>query len=163
MNLSVTNPFTGIEIVKVPLADEAAIDASIAKAQAAFEKSKKLAPFERARVLSNAAAALAQRRDEFASLILEEAGKPITLAEGEVDRCIITLTAAAEEARHAAQGEWLDLDGFASGKGHVGVVKRFPIGVIYGITPFNFPLNLVAHKVAPAVATGNAIVIKPSP
>src|SRR5439155_18827265 len=93
--------------------------------------------------------------------IVAEVGKPIALAEGEVARAIATFTAAAEEARHQ-QGEVLDMDAFPSGEGHIGITKRFPLGVIYGITPFNFPLNLVAHKVAPCLAAGNVMVLKPA-
>jgi glyceraldehyde-3-phosphate dehydrogenase (NADP+) len=148
----------------VDLADESALDSAVALAQTTFEKqTRRMTPFDRAKILANAAQALTHRRDEFAQTLMKEAGKPITLAEGEVDRAIITFTAASEEARHGAQGEWLDIDAFPNGKGHVGFVRRFPIGVIYGMTPFNFPLNLVAHKVAPAVASGNTIVVKPSP
>lgn len=162
MMQTVTNPFDGSTIAQVPLLDVAALDDAARRAHEAFQKAKKVAPHERASILSSAAHALKSRRDEFAQTISAEAGKPITLAEAEVDRAIITFTAAAEEARRTS-GEFLSLDGYATGKGHVGLVRRFPIGVIYGITPFNFPLNLVAHKVAPALASGNAILIKPSP
>jgi acyl-CoA reductase-like NAD-dependent aldehyde dehydrogenase len=160
--LTVTNPFDGSVVGEVALADEKTLEAAVAKAQAAFAQTRRLKPFERASHLARAAELLRQQRAEIASLIVAEAGKPITLAEAEVDRGVITLTAASEAAR-SAQIEPLNLEGFAPGKGHVGFVKRFPIGVIYGITPFNFPLNLVMHKVAPAVASGNAIIIKPSP
>ncbi|HVT88358.1 MAG TPA: aldehyde dehydrogenase family protein [Tepidisphaeraceae bacterium] len=162
MELNVTNPFDASVIARVPLADEAAIDSTISRAHEAFSQTRQSAPFERAKILLAVAEAIRARRDEFAGLIVAEAGKPITLAEAEVDRAVITFTSAAEEARQW-DGEMLSLDGFATGKGHFGWVRRFPIGVIYGITPFNFPLNLVAHKVAPAIATGNTIVIKPSP
>src|SRR4026209_50350 len=93
--------------------------------------------------------------------MVPEAGKPITFAEAEVARAIMTFTAAAEEARRQ-HGEALDMDAFSSGQGHFGMTRRFPLGVIYGISPFNFPLNLVAHKVAPRLATGNARVLKPA-
>src|SRR4026209_3047999 len=93
--------------------------------------------------------------------MVPEAGKPITFAEAEVARAIMTFTAAAEEARRQ-HGEALDMDAFSSGQGHFGLTRRFPLGVIYGITPFNFPLNLVAHKVAPCLATGNTMVLKPA-
>jgi glyceraldehyde-3-phosphate dehydrogenase (NADP+) len=163
MMLTVNNPYDGSQAGAVPQADKEALDRAAAAADAAFQISRKQAPYERADVLHRVAELLKQRRSALADTIVAEAGKPIVHAEAEVDRAVITFTAAAEEARHAAQGQWLDLDGFSSGKNHVGFVKRFPLGVIYGITPFNFPLNLVAHKVAPAVATGNAIIIKPSP
>ncbi|HEY7089677.1 MAG TPA: aldehyde dehydrogenase family protein, partial [Tepidisphaeraceae bacterium] len=162
-NLKVANPYDGSELAQVPLADEAEIDAVIAAAHKTFDATRNTQPFDRSRILLSAAEALKKRRGEFADCIVAEAGKPITFAEAEVDRAVNTLTAAAEEARRAAQGEWLDLDAYPPGKGHVGFVKRFPLGVIYGISPFNFPLNLVLHKVAPAIATGNTIVLKPSP
>lgn len=162
MTLSVNNPFDGSEIARIPLADSAGLDSAAQRAHEAFSHTRKIPPFDRAKVLSVIADGLKRRRDEFAQTILAEAGKPITLAEIEVDRAIISFTNAAEEARKS-QAEVLDIDGYATGKGHVGYVKRFPIGAIYGITPFNFPLNLVAHKVAPAIATGNTILIKPSP
>src|SRR5689334_7163774 len=121
--LTVKNPFDGSAVGEVPLADEAALDRAVAMAQSAYHVSRRMAPFERSAILSRAAEILKNRRDEFASLIVAEAGKPITLAEAEVDRGIITLTAASEAAR-SSQGQWLDLDGFAAGKGHVGFVKR---------------------------------------
>lgn len=160
---SVRNPYDGSDVGQVALADAAALDRAAETAHGAFDAARKLQPFERSRILSNAAARLAERKAEFADTIVAEAGKPITLAEAEVDRAINTLSGAAEEARHGAQGEWLDLDAFPPGKGHIGFARRFPLGVIYGIGPFNFPLNLVLHKVAPAIATGNSIIIKPSP
>lgn len=161
--ITVNNPFDGAAVAQAPLGDKSLLDQAAAAAQDAFAStSRRMAPFQRAKILGAAAEALRGRRSEFAATIVAEAGKPITLAEAEVDRAVNTFTAAAEEARRW-QGEVLDLDGFASGAGHVGLTRRFPLGVIYGITPFNFPLNLVAHKVAPAIATGNAIVIKPSP
>ena len=93
--------------------------------------------------------------------IVSEAGKPVVLAEAEVARAAMTFTAAAEEARRA-HGELLPMDAFPSGDGHLGLARRFSLGVITAITPFNFPLNLVAHKVAPALATGNTMVVKPA-
>lgn len=162
MTLDVINPYDGSKVAQVPLLDASGLDHAVAQAHAVFDQTRHAVPFERAAVLANVAEGLKNRRDEFARTILSEAGKPITLAEIEVDRAIISFTAAAEEARKS-QGEYLSINGYPTGKGHVGFSRRFPIGVIYGITPFNFPLNLVAHKVAPAIATGNTIIIKPSP
>ena len=92
----------------------------------------------------------------------EEAGKPIKTSRVEVDRAIFTFAVAAEEATRIG-GEWLPLDWQASTAGRAGIVRRFPLGPIFAITPFNFPLNLVAHKVAPAIAAGCTIVLKPAP
>lgn len=108
------------------------------------------------------AAALSERREELAQLITREAGKPIRDARLEVARAIQTFTVAAEEAKRIG-GEVLPLDWMAGSENRWALIRRFPIGPILGITPFNFPLNLVAHKVAPALAAGNPIIIKPAP
>lgn len=157
----VINPATGERLAGVPLGDLATIEAALAAALAAFPATRRQPPHERAAVLHAVARGLGERRAEFVETILAEAGKPITFAEAEVDRAIVTFTAAAEEARRQ-HGEVLDMDAFPSGQGHLGITRRFPVGVIYGITPFNFPLNLVAHKVAPCLATGNTMVLKPA-
>jgi len=157
----VLNPATGEVLAQVPLGDVATIEAALAAAQEAFPHSRKQAAHQRATCLRAIAQGIEQRRAEFADLIVAEAGKPLTFAEAEVTRAIMTFTAAAEEARHQ-HGEVLDMDAFPSGQGHFGVTSRFPLGVIYGISPFNFPLNLVAHKIAPCLATGNTMVLKPA-
>jgi acyl-CoA reductase-like NAD-dependent aldehyde dehydrogenase len=159
----IVSPFDGTLVGEVCLGDASHFERAIDAAQQAFEGlTRSQAGFERAAILSRLAASIEQQRSEFVRLIVAEAGKPQTLADAEVTRAVSTFTAASEIAR-TTPGELLDVDAFASGRGHVGIVRRFPIGVIYGITPFNFPLNLVAHKVAPALASGNAILIKPSP
>ncbi len=158
----VIDPYTGQTIAQMPQADAATLDRAIGVAHEAFAITRKQPAFERANILSKVAQAIEQRKAEFVESIVAEAGKPVTYAEAEVGRAVATFTAAAEEARKTA-GELLDLDGFATGKGHAGLVRRFPVGVIYGITPFNFPLNLVAHKVAPCIATGNTMLLKPAP
>jgi glyceraldehyde-3-phosphate dehydrogenase (NADP+) len=159
--LPVVNPFTGEEIARVPLGGRAEIERALAAAQAAFPEARSVPAHRRAELLQAIARAIERRSAEFAETIMREAGKPITLAEGEVARAVMTFTAAAEEARRQ-HGEVLDMDAFASGDGRFGVVRRFPLGVISAITPFNFPLNLVAHKVAPCLATGNTMVVKPA-
>jgi acyl-CoA reductase-like NAD-dependent aldehyde dehydrogenase len=113
-------------------------------------------------ILQQIATRLSRRRDDFATTISTEAGKPITDARREVARAIQTFTVAAEEARRIP-GEVVPLDWTPGFDTHLGLLRRFPIGPILGITPFNFPLNLVAHKVAPALAAGNPILIKPAP
>src|SRR5580692_12944132 len=110
--------------------------------------------------LSRLSAPLAECRDEFSRTLSQEAGKPIKLARIEVDRAIFIFNVAAEEATRI-YGEYLPLDWQQSTAGRWGIVKRFPLGPIAGITPFNFPLNLVAHKVAPAIAAGCSMVLKP--
>jgi glyceraldehyde-3-phosphate dehydrogenase (NADP+) len=116
--------------------------------------------YERVALLEALAAGLKARRDEVAHIIASEAGKPIRDAEVETDRGIFTLATAAEEAKRM-EGEVIALDLLPSSKGRSAIVRRFPIGPIAGISPFNFPLNLALHKIAPAIASGNTIVLKP--
>jgi acyl-CoA reductase-like NAD-dependent aldehyde dehydrogenase len=122
---------------------------------------RELAPHRRAAILETASLEVTRRRDELARVIVEEAGKPVTLARLEAERCAETLADAARVAR-TPHAELLDLGGFASGEKRMGLLRRFPLGVVVGISPFNFPLNLVAHKLAPAVAAGCPIVLKPA-
>lgn len=136
---------------------ENAIGASVR----AFEVTKKMPPYERSDILSNIARILTEKKEDFAQIIAAEAGKPIKAARIEVERSIFTFTLAAEEAKRI-NGEILPLDIHPLGKGRVCNVSRFPIGPIAGISPFNFPLNLVAHKVAPCIATGNTMNLKPA-
>jgi glyceraldehyde-3-phosphate dehydrogenase (NADP+) len=157
----VVNPATGELLARVPLGDLAMVEAALSAALDAFPHVRKQSPHERTGSLHAVAKGIEERRAEFAEIIVAEAGKPITFAEAEVARAIMTFTAAAEEARRQ-HGEVLSMDAFPSGQGHFGMTRRFPLGVIYGISPFNFPLNLVAHKVAPCLATGNTMVLKPA-
>ncbi|MGC1385527.1 MAG: aldehyde dehydrogenase family protein, partial [Candidatus Acidiferrales bacterium] len=136
--------------------------AAVAAAVRGFQSTRKLPGFEKQRVLKAISDGIRGQREEFATLIAEEAGKPIKTARGEVDRGIFTFAVAAEEATRIG-GEWLPLDWQASTADRAGIVRRFPLGPILAITPFNFPLNLVAHKVAPAIAAGCSIVLKPAP
>jgi glyceraldehyde-3-phosphate dehydrogenase (NADP+) len=160
--LPVRNPWSGAEIARVPLGDASTVDEAIASSHAAFTEVRRVAPYQRATLLHAIAQGIENRKTEFVNTIVAEAGKPVTYATAEVNRAVMTFTAAAEEARRQ-HGEVLDMDAFATGDGHIGMVRRFPIGVIAGITPFNFPLNLAAHKIAPAIAMGNCIVVKPAP
>ncbi len=116
--------------------------------------------FERVTLLEGLAAKMREGRDDIARMICLEAGKPIRDAEVETDRGIFTVDTAAEEAKRI-EGEVIPLDLLPSSKGRFGMVRRFPIGPIAGISPFNFPLNLALHKIAPAMASGNPIVLKP--
>jgi acyl-CoA reductase-like NAD-dependent aldehyde dehydrogenase len=135
---------------------------AIAASVAAFGTTRRLPAFERQRVLRAVAQGIAGRREEFARMICLESGKPIKSARTEVDRAVFTFNIAAEETTRI-QGEYLPLDWQESTVGRWAMVRRFPIGPISGITPFNFPLNLVVHKVAPAIAAGCSMVLKPAP
>lgn len=157
----VINPFDGSTAGTYAQASPEDIAEAIAGAAGAFGWMKRMASHERMAALHAIADGVAARKEEFAQLITRETGKPITLARGEVDRSIFTFRTAAEEAARI-YGEVLPLDLNAASSGRFALVRRFPIGPVAAITPFNFPLNLVAHKVAPAFATGNPVVLKPS-
>jgi acyl-CoA reductase-like NAD-dependent aldehyde dehydrogenase len=135
---------------------------AVLAAQRAFQVTRKMAAYEKQAILRAISDGIKSRREEFARLIALEAGKPIRTARVEVDRAIFTFAVAAEEATRIG-GEWLPLDWQASTAGRAGIVRRFALGPILAITPFNFPLNLVAHKVAPAIAAGCTTVLKPAP
>ncbi len=137
-------------------------EAAVRAAQRAFQITRKMPGYERQAILRAISEGISKRREEFARLIALEAGKPIRTARAEVDRAIFTFAVAAEEATRIG-GEWLPLDWQASTAGRAGIVRRFALGPILAITPFNFPLNLVAHKVAPAIAAGCTTVLKPAP
>ncbi len=141
-------------------ATEAQYEEAVEAAVAAFEVTRRLPAYERGAILRGISDGIRARRDELARLIALEAGKPIRDASGEVDRAVLTFRLGAEEAERM-YGELIPLDLMASSKGRVGITRRFPLGPIAGISPFNFPLNLAAHKIAPALAAGNTIVLKP--
>lgn len=158
---AVTNPFNGEKITDVFSVDENGLESAIAFAESGAKEMRGLARFEIAEGLRQIADGIEKRKREFAETIANESAKPFKLALGEVERGIATFKWAAGEAERFT-GEVVPVDTIANGKGKTAYTKRIPRGVIYGITPFNFPLNLVAHKVAPALASGNAIIIKPS-
>jgi acyl-CoA reductase-like NAD-dependent aldehyde dehydrogenase len=135
---------------------EEAVEAAVA----AFETTRNLPAYERGAILRNVSNGIKARREELGRLIALEAGKPIRDALTEVDRAALTFRLGAEEAERL-HGEVIPLDLMPSSRGRVGITRRFPIGPIAGISPFNFPLNLAAHKVSPAIASGNPIVLKP--
>jgi acyl-CoA reductase-like NAD-dependent aldehyde dehydrogenase len=137
-------------------------EAAIAAAVKAFGTTRRLPAFERQRVLRRVSENITERKQEFARTMAQEAGKPIKAARTEVERAIFTFNVAAEESTRI-YGEYLPLDWQEFTAGRWGIVRRFPLGPIAGITPFNFPLNLVAHKVAPAIAAGCPLVLKPAP
>jgi glyceraldehyde-3-phosphate dehydrogenase (NADP+) len=141
-------------------ATEAQYEEAVEAAVAAFEVTRTLPAYERGAILRNISAGIKARREELGRLIALEAGKPIRDALVEVDRASLTFRLGAEEAERIV-GETIPLDLMPASKGRVGITRRFPIGPIAGISPFNFPLNLAAHKVAPAIASGNPILLKP--
>lgn len=160
--VEIRSPYDGSVIAQVYQGRREHAEAAIAAAVKAFGTTRRLPAFERQRVLRRVAESITQRREEFARTMAQESGKPIKASRTEVERSIFTFTVAAEESTRI-YGEYLPLDWQQSTAGRWGIVRRFPIGPIAGITPFNFPLNLVAHKVGPAIAAGCPIILKPAP
>ena len=158
----VVDPYTGLVAAQAPLGGPVELERALGAAHAAFAGTRRRAPHERAELLQAVARGIRERGREFADLIVMESGKPVAAAETEVERAVWTFQIAGEEARRP-EGEVLAPDAVPQGVLHTGWTRRFPLGVIAALTPFNFPLNLVAHKVAPALATGNTVVLKPSP
>lgn len=148
--------------IEVSMANEEHICNTIKVALRGKEEMRKLSSYDRYRILFNIANKINNRKDELSELIAKEAGKPISLSRAEVNRAILTFTLAAEEAKRI-YGEVIPLDIDSSFSNYIGYTRIFPVGIILAITPFNFPLNLVAHKIAPAIASGNSFIIKPSP
>jgi acyl-CoA reductase-like NAD-dependent aldehyde dehydrogenase len=155
-------PYDGRVVASAFRATPAHVEAAIAASVRAFETTRKLPTYERQRAVRAVAEGLAGRKEEIARTLALEAAKPIRTARLEVERAILTFQIAAEEASRIG-GEWLPLDLQPATAGRWAMVRRFPIGPIASITPFNFPLNLVAHKVAPAMAAGCTVVHKPAP
>jgi acyl-CoA reductase-like NAD-dependent aldehyde dehydrogenase len=159
--LDVTDKYTGQVATRVALPDAAALEGAIAAAHAAAGDMKRFRPFQRQAVLEHCVRRFTERRDELAYALCVEAGKPIADAAGEVTRLIETFKIAAGEAVRV-NGETLNLEISARSAGYHGYTRRVPLGPVAFITPFNFPLNLVAHKVAPAIAAGCPFVLKPA-
>ena len=159
--LDVLDKYTGKVATRVALPDTAALDRAIASAAAAAPAMKRFRPYERQAVLEHCVRRFQERRDELAYALCVEAGKPINDAQGEVIRLIDTFKIAAEESVRI-DGETLNLEISPRTAGYHGYTRRVPLGPVAFITPFNFPLNLVAHKVAPAIAAGCPFVLKPS-
>ncbi|HEY8091443.1 MAG TPA: aldehyde dehydrogenase family protein [Polyangiaceae bacterium] len=159
---TIRDPWTGEEVGRVVLADEARAEEATVAAVSAFRKTRSRSSHDRKRVLAKTARAIEARQDRFAELIAREAGKPIAQARAEVARGIATFEIGSEEATRVT-GETMPLDVTAAARGYSGSWVRVPAGPVLAIAPFNFPLNLVAHKLAPALACGCPVVLKPPP
>ncbi|MCP1357701.1 aldehyde dehydrogenase family protein [Aneurinibacillus migulanus] len=155
------SPYSEEVIAEVPVATEEETEQAIASAYQARGVMAKMPAHQRASILNELARLLAEREEEVARIIALEAAKPIAMARAEVARSVETYKFAAEEAKRI-HGETIPLDAAPGGEGRVAYTVREPLGVIGAITPFNFPLNLVAHKVGPAIASGNTVVLKPA-
>src|SRR2546426_11929419 len=157
----VKSPFDDSVVAEVAVPTAADVEEAMAPAAAPFDESKKLPIWARSEALDHISKRLAETVDENAELIAREGGKPVKWAKVEATRAISTFRWASEVIRHG-DDELMRLDTEQALGSRVGVLRRFPLGPVLGITPFNFPLNLVAHKVAPALAVGAPIVVKPA-
>ncbi|MEW2540046.1 aldehyde dehydrogenase family protein [Micromonospora chalcea] len=160
--LTVTHPYDGQPVGRTTLATADQVEAAVAGAARVAAEAAALPAHARAAALDHVSRRLAERADEVAALITAENGKPVKWAKAEVGRAVSTFRWAAEEARRFS-GDLQRLDTDPAATGRIALVRRVPRGPVLGITPFNFPLNLVAHKVAPALAVGTPIVVKPAP
>jgi aldehyde dehydrogenase (NAD+) len=161
-SFEVRNPFDGSLVATVSVPTPEQVEQAVAAAHAAVPVTTALSAHARAAALDHVARRLGERAEEVAQLITAENGKPIKWARGEVGRAVSVFRWAAEEARRFG-GEVQRLDTDAAAAGRTAIVRRFPKGAVLGISPFNFPLNLAAHKVAPAIAAGAPILLKPAP
>lgn len=159
---SVINPYDGTEVGEVFMAGEQEMENAVSSAEKAFETMRKLPSYKRAEILDKVVTGLRERKEEISRMMTLESGKPIRYTRGEVDRAMMTFSFASEETKRIP-GEVVPLDLAAGSDKRWGVVRRYPIGPIASITPFNFPLNLVAHKIAPAIASGNTVIHKSPP
>ena len=158
--ITVRSPYDGTELGEVPSCTPEDVDRAVAAAADALRRDP-LPPWRRAEILDRCATLLAERTEELARTIAGEAAKPLKTARVEAQRAVVTFTFGAVAARTLA-GDAVPIDAARIGEGRLGVTLRVPIGVVGAITPFNFPLNLVAHKLAPAIAAGCPVVLKPA-
>src|SRR6202050_2755719 len=161
-SIEVRSPWDQGLVGRVTVATRADARQAVHHAVASMRRTRALPRWKRREILEDVAAALIEQKERFAQLLVAEAGKPVRLARGEVDRAVLTFTTAAEEAARLG-GESIPLDLTEGNEGRWGLVQRFPVGPVLAITPFNFPLNLAAHKAAPAIAAGCPLILKPAP
>jgi len=159
--LPVLDKFSGDLIGTVPVVSREVVEKALAAGRDAFQTYSRMPAHRRSRILAEAVRILDRRREELAELICREAGKAWKYSVGEVSRAMETFQFSAEEAKRI-HGETVPMDASPAGEGRQGFYLRTPVGVVAAITPFNFPLNLVAHKVGPALAAGNCVVLKPA-
>jgi len=159
--IDVADPFDNSIIDTVPRGTKEDVEAALKAAVKGFEITRKMTVYERAQILFKTAGIISDRLEDFAETIAREGSKTIKEARKEASRCVNTLTVSAEEAKRIL-GETIPFDSFPGGEKRKGYYYRFPIGVILAITPFNDPLNLVAHKLGPAIAGGNSVILKPA-
>jgi acyl-CoA reductase-like NAD-dependent aldehyde dehydrogenase len=159
--LEVRSPWDQGPVGRVTIATRADARQAVHHAVASLRRARSLPRWKRREILEDVASALIEQKERFVQLIVAEAGKPVRMARAEVDRAVLTFKTASEEVSRLG-GESIPLDLAEGNEGRWGLVQRFPVGPVLAITPFNFPLNLVAHKVAPALASGCPVILKPS-
>lgn len=159
--LEVVNPYNGETVGVTSLATESDVEGAVAAAERALEETRRLSSHERFDILIRVRQGMEKRRDELIKSIVQEAGKPIKDATAEFERALLTVGTAAEESKRIT-GEAIPLDWAPAADERFGVTRRYPIGPVLAISPFNFPLNLAMHKLAPAIAAGNPVVLKPA-
>lgn len=159
--MSVKNPYNGEVVAEVYRAQEQDVEDALTRATEAFKITREMPGYQKYRLLLRVAEMIKSQAEDLARTITLESGKAIKDARTEVNRAVLTFTTAAEESKRLG-GEFMPLEFIEGAEKTWAIVRRFPIGVVLGITPFNFPLNLVAHKVAPALASGNTIIIRPA-
>lgn len=160
-SIQIKNSFENKMVAEVCLADESHLELAIQAAQAVEKTMMQLPSYKKYEILMHIASLMKEHKNKLAEVLCNEACKPLKLALGEVDRAIQVFIVAAEEARRLPK-EYLSIDWTPAGEGKEGFVKYFPVGLVAGISPFNFPLNLAVHKIAPAIAAGCPIILKPS-
>ncbi len=160
-SVDVVNPYTNQVVKKVSKTTKEQVNESLNYLQSVFHKFKLTPSYLRGELLEKVSIKINEKKDELAKLITLETGKPIKFSRIEIERAVFTFKTGAEEAKRI-DGEIIPLDQFKGAESKNGYIKRFPIGVILGITPWNFPVNLVAHKLSPALASGNTVLLKPA-
>lgn len=161
-SMKVINPFNGETVGEIALASDNEFEKAVTNSYDTFHQTMKNMPaHERSDILRETADLMEANAEDFAQTIMTEAGKPIHFSRGEVQRAVQVLRFASEAAKHIT-GEVVPMDAAIDGDGRLGLVKRIPLGVVAAITPFNFPLNLSLHKIAPAIAAGNTVIFKPA-
>lgn len=160
--LDVQNPYSEEVFAQTYQGGEGEFEMATAAAVEVQKEMADLPTYKRFEILRHISDGLKARREEFATLLAQECGKPMLYALGEIDRSVQTFLVAAEEAKRMPGEEFMRLDWTVPGEGKVGIIKQFPVGPVAGIAPFNFPMNLAVHKLAPAIASGCPIVLKPA-
>jgi acyl-CoA reductase-like NAD-dependent aldehyde dehydrogenase len=159
--VEIKNPYTGEVVRKVYKADKKNIDSALDYLTGIYPRYKDTPVYQKADILARVSDKIRERRSELAELITLETSKPIKFSKIEIDRAVLTFKTGSEEAKRI-NGEVLDLALLKGSEGYLGIVRKFPLGIILAITPWNFPVNLVAHKLSPALASGNVVLLKPA-